>query len=125
MTDENRIITIYCGKPGQSIADAKVVDVHATPVGEHMAVHPSVGKPIPYTERWSATHIPTGRQMCVAPTKEAAIAAAEAFARLPIGWSTFTFEEAGSLPEALVQKIVAIKDMAARCDIKALKAAHA
>ncbi|MCI2243243.1 hypothetical protein L3067_01290 [Xanthomonas sp. PPL568] len=124
MTAENRIISIWCGQPGDTIESGTMVDVHATPVTEHIAVHPTIGGDPAAAVRWTVTHIPTGLRMCAAPTKAVATAAASAFSRLPVDWSAFTLDAARTMPEGLAKDIGSIKYMALFGKLNALEEAH-
>ncbi|MBB4126263.1 hypothetical protein GGR77_001553 [Xanthomonas translucens] len=123
MIAEPRIICIRFGKPSLGNDHAENVDVHATVVHEHMAVHPALGKTIPRLERWTVTHIPTGLAMCAAPKKPVAVAAAAAFARLPIDWGFTDPGVPSSWSEELRSKLRSLKDMATLGDINSLKGA--
>ncbi|MBB5875853.1 hypothetical protein [Xanthomonas sp. 3498] len=125
MTAENRIITIRFGKPSEGIANAGAVDIHATPVSEHIAVHPTQDASVLKCDRWTATHVPTGLRICRAPTKEVAIAAAEAFGRLDIDWSSVTPEAAKDWPEDLRNQARSVQSLARQGELEKLKAAFA
>ncbi len=125
MTPENRIIAIIVD-PRASGADTYRVDVHATVVREHIAVHPTFRQELRLlSEQWTVTHIPTGRSMCVVRDKPLAVAAAAAFARLPINWGTTTAVTPKEWPQDVCRNAHAIRVMAESGDLKGLKAAFA
>ncbi|MCW0459006.1 hypothetical protein NB717_000074 [Xanthomonas sacchari] len=123
MTAENRIISIIVD-PRDPEMDAYRVDVHATVVREHIAAHPTFRQEFRLrSEQWTVTHIPTGRSMCVVRDKPLAVAAAAAFARLPIDWGTTTAVTPKEWPQDVCQNAQSIRVMAECGDLQGLKAA--
>lgn len=123
MNPQNRIISIHVDAPDSIEGQTdRWVDVHATIVREHIAVHPTFKRELRVrSEQWTATHVPTGRYLCRAASESLAVAAAAAFARLPVDWGVTTEATAKQWQAELLNHAHAIRCMAAVGDLQALK----
>jgi hypothetical protein len=95
------------------------VEVPATVVGKHFAVHREfLGWTISDREAifdkytWNVTHLPSGFRAAQSPYKRSAMHAARQLAAIEVPWATMTAEDARALRGPVLDQIMHIRGLA-------------